>query len=152
MNDTTFDLTIPIPRQLKFMYPLVGLVQILNGVLAIERGDQSFGIVMLAFGVMLTFSGIAIASLNSYSIGLRADRLEIHQGWFKHFVAEWSQVSQIRIQLMSIDISTTSGETESILFAALPYAELQETKPKMISEFKAYAAANQIPITDTQDV
>ena len=150
MEERTFDLTVPVIRQVRILWVTIAVLQIFCGLINISRGDTILGGLQLASGIIILPSGPLMQHLNRYVISLRDENVGIHRGLFRHRKIPWASISGIRIQLMSVEIQVKQGRREKIDFSVITYRDNQTVKPRMISALKAFAGARGIPMRDSQ--
>ncbi len=149
MEERTYDLTVPVTRQLRVLWRILGVIQIPNGLMHIIRGDVILGIVIVAVGLMLLMPfRFFMQRLNRYLIVLRDEHLEIKRGIYKPRRVPWSSISEIRIELMSVGFHVDDARGEKISFSDMGYSDNQTVKPQIISDLRSLAEAKGISITD----
>ena len=144
MEDRTFDLTIPVTRQFRTLWTIMGVIWIINGLLSISRGDGLIASLQLALGLLILPSSFLMQRFNKYIIALNNEGLEISRGIFKHRKIPWVSMSEIHIKLMILEFQVNQGKSEQINFGEMDYSANQTIKPQIISEVRAFAEAKGI--------
>ena len=149
MKERTFDLTVPVTRQFRMIWWIMGILQIFNGLLSVIREEGLLASLQLAFGLFILAACFFMPRINKYIIAFCDEDLEISRGIFKHRKIPWALISEIHIKLMSVEFRVNEGKHEKINFGEMGYRENQTIKPPIISELKTFAEAKGISVRDS---
>ena len=149
MKERTFDLTVPVTRQFRMIWWIMGILQIFNGLMSVIREEGLLASLQLAFGLFILAACFFMPRINKYIIAFCDEDLEISRGIFKHRKIPWALISEIHIKLMSVEFRVNEGKHEKINFGEMGYRENQTIKPPIISELKTFAEAKGISVRDS---
>ena len=149
MDTRTFDLSIPVSRLLLVGWSAFGLIQIACGFFALERGDDIFGGVQIAFGLFFLLFVVLMPRANRYVIRLEDAYLGIERGLSRTRTIPWESVSELHIQLLKVDIVLKRGKSVTWNFK-LSFTDNQIVKPQIIAALTEFAAAKGIPVRDSR--
>ena len=103
MKERTFDLTVPVTRQFRMIWWIMGILQIFNGLMSVIREEGLLASLQLAFGLFILAACFFMPRINKYIIAFCDEDLEISRGIFKHRKIPWALISEIHIKLMSVE-------------------------------------------------
>jgi hypothetical protein len=93
MDTRTFDRSgEPVSRLQQGPWTLLGVFQVINGFLALDRGDPVLGSVMVALGVVFVPVALLAPRLNRFTIALDESHLKIRKGSFVRHLIPWAAI------------------------------------------------------------
>lgn len=144
VDEKTFDLSVPVTRWYRILMQMFGVLQMINGYFAIDRGDTFFGYTIAGFGAAITLSTSIVQRANRYWIRIGGEGIEITRGWRTRRI-EWDEVTGFTTRLMAVEMELKRGGQAEISFGELFYKDNQVVKPAILDRLKAVAEEKQIP-------
>ncbi len=150
MGERTFDLTVTAPRNVQIILGIVGVAQIVGGILFMSRGHGLSSGLYLVLGVVILSWCFFSRQLNKHIIAFHDDGLEISRGIFRHRRIDWASISEIQIGSTSVEIQVKQGKREKITFGEMSFGANQTVRHRMISEFSPFVDAEGVSVRDSQ--
>ena len=149
MDSRTFDLSVPVSRLMIVTWTVFGIIEIANGYFSTLRGDDVFGGVQFAFGLIFLLFVALTPRVHRYVVTFHDAHLVIDGRLYMKRTIPWETISEIQVQLMKVEIGLKEGKRVKWRFN-LSYVDNQIVKPQIITALKEFAAAKGIPVRDSR--
>lgn len=128
-------------------WTVLGVIEIAGGYFSTLRGDDVFGGVQFAFGLIFLLFVALTPRVHRYVVTFHDAHLEIDGSLYRKRTIPWETISEIQVQLMRVEIGLKDGKRMKWRFN-LSYMDNQIVKPQIITALKEFAAARGIAIQD----
>ena len=130
-------------------WTVFGVIEIASGYFSTLRGDDVFGGVQFAFGLIFLLFVALTPRVHRFVVTFHEAHLEIDGSLYRKRTIPWATISEIQVRLMKVEIGLKEGKNVKWNFN-LSYTDNQIVKPKIIATLNEFAAAKGIPVKDSR--
>jgi hypothetical protein len=135
-------------RILVVVFLILGAVEVLQGVVALRRGETEIGMVLVIVGAAIFILAPQVPRLHRCRIGVDSEEVWLREGIRRPRRARWDAVRLVRIRSMGVDLEGEEGTILAIHFGNMSYESIQSIRPELHSRLREVSESRGIEIEE----